>query len=81
MEVPGRRTCGLKTNVVTELLKTNKKRESWWNDRGSDAACQSSCGGVKAASDWKNDENATCKELQQEETHERGRHDHGREIP
>ena len=65
------RDVGPRIEVVSELLK--KKKEPWWNDRGSDAAWESSRGGDIAACYCKNVEMAGSKELHQNDTHHRKR--------
>ena len=48
--------CGQKSKVVTELFKMTRKENPWRNNRGSDAAWESSRGGAKATCDRKNGE-------------------------
>ena len=69
-EVLGRRKCGEKIKVVTELLKMNKKA----NHSGTTVAVtlrgEDWSGGDEDTCYWKNDGNSTWKELQQDESHE-----------
>ena len=48
--------CGQKSKVVTELFKMTRKENPWRNNRGSDAAWESSRGGAKATCDCQNGE-------------------------
>ena len=55
----------IKVDLVAQYEEERAPRR---NDRGSDAAWESPCGGDKAFC-WKNNENAMWKELQEDETH------------
>ena len=75
-EVLGRRTCGQKIKAVIELARDgDDEGEPWWNHRGCDVAWKSSRGGDTATCYWNEDENATWKGPQQDETHK------GRQLP
>ena len=50
----------------------DKEGETWWNNRGRDAAWKSSRGGDEATW-WQKQENAMWTELQQVKAHEEGR--------
>ena len=66
--------CGQKSKVVIELFKMTRIENPWRNNRGSDAACESSLCVAKATCDCK-------KEHPQVETHNCEGRRHDQEIP